>query len=144
MTAAPIRTFGLALLLAGIVPAPIASQMPTPYRVQTPYVMPTPFVAPTAPTPTDENGNPIKPREATPAEVEAERQAAREAEARRLENIRAEEERKAAAARIDELERVVREDRARQALFEGRLKKGALIAFAIMVALLASRFLKSS
>jgi hypothetical protein len=138
MTAAPSRTLGSALLFAAIVGAPVASQMPTPYRAPTPYVMPTPIVAPTAPTPTDEYGNPIKPREPTPAEIEA----AREAEARRLENIRAEEERKAAAARIAELERAVREERERQQQFEDRVMKGVYVGFALAGVWLVSRFLK--
>jgi hypothetical protein len=59
-----------------------------------------------------------------------------------LERIRAEEERKAAAARIDELERLVREERARQQQFQDRLMRGVYIGLALAGVLLVSRFLK--
>jgi hypothetical protein len=95
---------------------------------------------PQAPTPTDQNGNPIQAQPPT----EAQREVARAEEARRAENQRAEEQRQAT-----EIRRVADEHRADGQLaeeqkFHSQIMTAVYVGLAIVALLLVSRLFKRS
>ena len=97
-----------------------------------------------APTPVDQNGKPIQPKEPTPAERDVARREKelRDANAKQ----RAEEEREASAARrtAEERERHTGEQLAEERSFHGRIMTAFYVGLALLAVWVGSRLIKRS